>query len=52
MAMMTEIKEQREVNYLRREMMEEINPHMGHQAHRVANIVDDEAALQHATGPN
>src|SRR6266702_1519051 len=32
--------------------MEAINPHTGHRHEWVANIVDDEAALRCATGPN
>ena len=32
--------------------MENINPYMGHRHERVTNIVDDEAALRHATGPD
>jgi len=38
--------------YLRREVTNEIHPQMGHQVHRVANTVDDEAALRRAQEPN
>ncbi len=52
MATMTEVGEQQEVHYLRREITEEINPHTGHRARRISNIVDDEAALLCADGPD
>ncbi len=50
MATMTksEVREQRindEAQYLRREVMEDIHPHTSHQIRRVANIIDDKAAL-------
>src|SRR6266702_7937293 len=38
--------------YLRREMTEEINPHTGHRINRIANVVDDEAALRQAQEPD
>ncbi len=38
--------------YLRRETMEEIHPQMGHRINRVANIVDNEAALRRAQEPD
>ena len=49
MATMTEMEGPQEEQYLQRE---EINPHTGHRARRIANIVDDEAALQCAIGPD
>ncbi len=50
MATMTEVEGPQEEHYLQREITKEINPHMGHRARRIANIVDDEAALQCAIG--
>ncbi len=52
MATTTETREQiikEPVSYFRREMTGEIHLHMGHQ---IVNIVNNEAALRHATGPD
>ncbi len=54
MMTMMEMEEPRvhEQTYIRREVTEEIDPHTGHRPEQVVNIVDDEAALQRATGPD
>ena len=54
MATMTEPTRtiEQEPAYLRREVMSEINPHTGRRIERIANIVDDEAALRRAQEPN
>ncbi len=41
-----------EPTYFRQEVMNEINQHTGHRARRVANTVDDEAALRRAQEPD
>ncbi len=48
MATMTETREQvfKEPSYLRREVTEEINQHIGHCTRCIANTVDNEVALQ------
>ncbi len=38
--------------YIRREFTDEINQDTGHQTRCVTNVVDNEAALQQATGPD
>ncbi len=38
--------------FLQREITDEINPHTGHRIERIANIVDDEAALRRAQEPD
>ena len=55
MVTMTETEERiiiEEPIYARQEHTEDINPYTGHRHERVANIVDDEAALQCTTGPD
>jgi len=42
----------KEPAYVQQEITEDINPHMGHRNEQVANIVDDEAALRRAVGPD
>ncbi len=46
MATMTEPTRTEEPAFLRREATSEINPRTGHRIERIANIVDDEAALR------
>jgi len=45
MATMTKTGELEEINYLRRERTEDVNPQMGHPIRRIVNVVDNEAAL-------
>ncbi len=55
MTTMTKTREHvlnKEANYLRREVMEDISPQTGHQIRQVANIIDNKAALRCATGPD
>ncbi len=54
---MTTMTEAREIVieeplYIRREIMDKTNRNTGYRGRRIANVVDDEAALQHAMGPD